>query len=78
MALKWPKMHEIIRFFDKKCILVRVFRKQIRNLVEVNKMVAATRFSLKIPSTVEKSLINQDFEKSLKVYTNRQKMVQMT
>ena len=37
------------------------------------KWFAATRFSLKIPSAGEKSLINQDFEKSLKVYTNRQK-----
>ena len=73
MALKWPKMHEIIRFFDKKCILVRVFRKQIRNLVEVKKWFAATRFSLKIPTAEGKSLINPDFEKSLKVYTNRQK-----
>ena len=44
MAVKWPKMHEIIRFFDKKCILVRVFRKQIQNLVEIKKMVRCHSF----------------------------------
>ena len=49
MAIKWQKMHEIIRFFDKKCILVRVFRKQIQNLVEVKKTVRCHSFFIENP-----------------------------
>ena len=46
---KMAKMYETIRFFDKKCILVRVFGKYTKNLVEVKKIVRCHSFFIENP-----------------------------
>ena len=75
---KMAKMYETIRFFDKKCILVSVFRKQIQNLLEVKKMVRCHWFFIENPFRGGKIAHKSRFWKITKSLYKSPKMVQMT